>query len=362
MFNWDKVSEAVARRSRDVSAYASAYLRFDTRALLGLSAHAGTKGYLELAAASLAIAASIGIAVNFALSWGQPPQVMSLANTLLWRLIGSCIVLAPFLGLYWFARRASVRLPVTLLAFQQIPATLTLCLAALVATLPQPARTDFANLQSGHGQGTAAYDVACGLLEGSAKVIRFGRGLNALWERSDAAERQLAREEVTTEQFLVERDRRDAAGAALLQAQYQEIARGEVIISAFRDTYPNLQVADLIAIWGLFGFGCVTLWHLTRGLLLGAVSRRRQGAMLALAFGAFCCCALMNYFVGLGASYPEPREFALQWEPGTPGGMGQFKTAAHAFRAGQNRRESRIRSLYEENKVQCPELDRHGLW
>lgn len=361
--SFEHLKETLARRGVEVGAFAAAYFTFRTRRLIEISNIGSTRSRLELFVVFVGVAYAVGIAGAFALGGGESPSVLSILHDMILRLLSSALILSPFVVAYRFLKPERRALPLSLLAFQQGPATIVMLVAAACLVVPQPARQDLTNLEKGEGQGTPAYDFVCGSMESLAHMNKLGRGIGASDRAISSARASLAAGNISSDQYASIVSSSFNRTVFLLHQMDGDLNDQDRYIKNFSAAYPNVAWSVSVNWIGLVIVGAFTLSHLWIGALRGSKKRGETikiAVSLCFATGiGLCIPAAFNYFL----AYPSPPEFhVLNAEGNPPRTFSELEDGAHRFVAAQGRREGRVRALFETNRVRCPGANNFGLW
>ncbi len=374
---WENVWKGLERRGKELLKFAWSFLILRTRVLIAISQEGGLRERLEPGVLFLALAFALSVGLTIFISGEEAPSLSSLFSQLLWRIVASLFVWAPLFPLYWWLKRDCLPFLINVMCFQQVLAVLLLGVTSAEFALPEPARTDFANLEKGIGQGTAAYDFTCGMLEGTARLLLLGRGIEDVGTKVQHAQKAFDSGTGSFDDVIAAHNEQLNVINKNLTTQFEQVRAQEKLAAEYNATYPNVRLSQDIFFYGSMALGIYSLLHILIGLFLGVVTWLGRAITLGGIVAAALGMALCGYVAASLGAYPDPKEFdvldpdtgepfdfpVVEQMPGDPAAtLKKYERSMAEFNAGRARREGRVRAMFDEAKVRCPHPNNYGLW
>jgi hypothetical protein len=293
----------------------------------------------------------------------------------------SLLLIVPAMVAYRLLKLRRSNFLINVILIQQALLATAALASYLVLISQQPARTDFAVLQEGRGEGTVAHRYFCGGLELSAEMAFLNE--RALARSRSAMER--ARETLSWGPP----NMRDAprvmpiifAQSVRMRAELREMqadmARVEQITQtivssdqAFRDTYPTYYLALVIFALAFVAVLIGTTLHLVRAALLGDRGKRFLPRLAAIIIVAWAFAGSFIWAVANNSEYLRYSEVEVEplEDPTTDDPMADFRrelaelepqVAVNAARTADQR--AHVRSAILSMRAICPRINTHGV-
>ena len=294
----------------------------------------------------------------------------------------SLLLIIPAMVAYWLLKVRRSNFLVNVILIQQ-----TLLAAAALASYgvlisQQPARTDFAVLQQGQGEGTIAYRHFCGGLELSSEMAFLNqRALARSQSAMERARQTLSwgrpnmRDAPRVMPIIFAQVDQMRAELREMQADMQRVEQiTQALVSsdqAFRETYPTYYLA--LGIFAVFFIAVLigSTIHLVRAVLLGDRGKRRLPQVAAIVIVAWAFAGSFIWAVTNNSEYLRYSE--VEVEPLVPPTMTddpiadfqreftelEARAAENAARTVAER--AQVRSEILSMRATCPRINTHGV-
>ena len=289
----------------------------------------------------------------------------------------SLLLIVPAIVAYRLLKiRRSVFVINVILIQQALLATAALA-SYLVLISQQPARTDFAVLQQGRGEGTVAHRYFCGGLELSAEMAYLNERALARSRSAMARARETlswgppnVRDAPRVMPIIFAQTRRMHAELREMQADLVRVRQiTQALVSsdqAFRETYPTYHLALALFVLAFVAVLVGSTLHLVRASLLGDRGSRLLPRLAAVVIVAWAFAGSFIWVVASNSEYLDYSEVEVAHLTDDP--MAAFRrelteleaeVAVNAARTSNERAD--VRSAILSMRATCPRINTHGV-
>jgi hypothetical protein len=353
----------------------SAYLRADTRRLFSLSLDKPRRAKGEIIVLLFSCAAALLGFAGWLLNDIDPTLFPSFVRATLISVGLAAICISPYFLAFHYLKRTGAVVVLNILLIQQALLVGPIAASWFISEHIGPAKSDFARLEKGFGQGTVAYERTCGRLDINLETAVINRRLLGRNRRFMHAIKTVDRWRAPISQADAEAKaayvnsvqswrQRSLVATAEDNRRFLELSRQFVTVGEeFDRTYWNLRLAENVIWMGAILIGLLSTFHIVRGLFLGAATKSKKWMTAAVVAGAWIIGGGISAAVQLVVARPGLEQISLaDLDPGPIESVADLERINRELREETRAQEADLRGLFEEARAWCPGASNHGLW